>query len=65
VLGEAWELVARGHLDAGDFRDLVFGNALRLFGEANPAFFEGTAVADAARKALRASGEGSTPGEAG
>ncbi len=64
VLGEAWELVDRGQLDASDFRDLVFGNALRLFGGVNPDFFEGTAVADAARQALRSSGDGSTPGEA-
>ncbi len=52
VLAEAWELVDRGHLDEADFRDFAFGNAVRLFGETNPAFFEGTAVADAARRAL-------------
>jgi predicted TIM-barrel fold metal-dependent hydrolase len=49
VLAEAWELVERGHLDEADFRDFAFGNAVRLFAGTNPAFFEGTAVADAAR----------------
>jgi predicted TIM-barrel fold metal-dependent hydrolase len=61
VLTEAWELVERGHLDPADFRDLVFGNALRLFGETNPSFFEGTAVADAARHAIPSAPEGIAP----
>jgi predicted TIM-barrel fold metal-dependent hydrolase len=61
VLGEAWELVEHGHLDLADFRALVFGNALRLFGETNPAFFEGTAIADAARSALGSAPEDQRP----
>jgi len=65
VLVEAWELVERGHLDEADFRELVFGNAVRLFGETNPAFFEGTAVADAARRAMRPARERSEPAEPG
>jgi hypothetical protein len=52
VLPEAFELVERGHLDAEDFRAFAFENAVALFGGTNPDFFEGTAVADAARKAL-------------
>jgi len=50
VLLEAWELVEKGHLDEADFRALTFGNAVELFAGVNPAFFEGTAVADAARR---------------
>jgi hypothetical protein len=50
VLAEAWELVEKGHLDEADFRALTFGNAVELFAGVNPAFFEGTAVADAARR---------------
>jgi predicted TIM-barrel fold metal-dependent hydrolase len=65
VLREAWELVERGHLDAADFRDLVFGNASRLFGETNPAFFDGTAIADAAHRALRSTGGGPASGAPG
>jgi predicted TIM-barrel fold metal-dependent hydrolase len=52
VLVEAFELVERGQIDAQDFRAFAFGNAVELFGGTNPAFFEGTAVADAARRAL-------------
>jgi hypothetical protein len=29
----------------GDFRDFTFANVVRLFGRANPSFFEGTRVA--------------------
>jgi hypothetical protein len=61
VLSEAWELVERGHLDLADFRDFVFGNALRLFGETNPAFFEGTALAEAARNAIPSAPKGDPP----
>ena len=52
VLALAFELVLRGHLDAEEFRAFAFENAVALFGGTNPDFFEGTAVADAARKAL-------------
>jgi hypothetical protein len=49
VLPEAHELVTDGLMTAEDFRDFAFGNAVRFFGGANPAFFAGTAVeADAA-----------------
>jgi predicted TIM-barrel fold metal-dependent hydrolase len=49
VLVEAFELVRRGHLDAEQFRAFAFGNAVALFAGTNPDFFQGTAVADAAR----------------
>jgi predicted TIM-barrel fold metal-dependent hydrolase len=50
VLGEAWELVEHGHIDAGDFREFVFENAIDLWCGTNPDFFEGTRVAEAVRK---------------
>jgi hypothetical protein len=31
-------------ITSDDFRDLMFANAVRLWGEVNPQFFEGTAV---------------------
>ena len=51
VVPEAFELVERGHLDAEAFRDFTFGNVVRMFTAMNPGFFEGTAVAEAARRA--------------
>ena len=44
VLPEAYELVERGLMSAADFRDFVFANPVRFWGEANPNFFKGTAV---------------------
>jgi predicted TIM-barrel fold metal-dependent hydrolase len=44
VLEEAWELVDRGLLDEQDFREFTFSNAATMWAEANPRFFEGTAV---------------------
>jgi hypothetical protein len=35
-----------------NFRDFTFANAVRLWGTQNPRFFEGTAVAGAAREEL-------------
>ena len=52
VLPEAYELVEDGKIDHGQFRRFVFDNPVRFWGEANPGFFEGTVVADAAREAL-------------
>jgi len=49
VLPEAWELVERGAMSEADFREFGFGNAVRMLRAARPDFFEGTAVADAAR----------------
>lgn len=44
VLAEAYELVDDGLLTADDFRDFVFGNAVRLWAGTNPDFFTGTAI---------------------
>jgi len=46
VLEEAYENVDKGWLDEGQFRDFVFGNVARFYTDTNPAFFEGTAVAE-------------------
>ncbi len=52
VVEEAFELREAGLLGADDFRDFSFANAVRLHGGMNPRFFEGTAVAAAARAVL-------------
>ncbi len=49
VLPEAWELVEDGHVDAAGFKAFTFDNVVSLFAGTNPAFFDGTVVADAAR----------------
>jgi predicted TIM-barrel fold metal-dependent hydrolase len=49
VLPDAWELVERGLVDADGFRAFTFGNVVSLFTGTNPAFFDGTTVADAVR----------------
>src|SRR6185312_5575086 len=53
-LPEAYELVEDGHITAGNFRDFVFANAVRLWGTQNPRFFEGTSVAKEAAAVLKA-----------
>jgi predicted TIM-barrel fold metal-dependent hydrolase len=52
VLGEAYELVEDGRLDAAQFRSFVCDNPIRLHAGMNPAFFDGTPVADHARSVL-------------
>jgi hypothetical protein len=37
--------VEDGLISENDFRDFVFANAVRFWGESNPNFFAGTAVA--------------------
>jgi predicted TIM-barrel fold metal-dependent hydrolase len=54
VLPEAHELVEDGLITAEDFRDFTFANAVRLWGAANPRFFEGTAVEKEAAAVLAA-----------
>ena len=54
VLPEACELVEEGVMSDADFRVFACGNAMRMLTAANPRFFEGTAVADAARKLAHA-----------
>lgn len=55
VVPEAYELVEDGLISEDDFRDFVFANPVRFWGEANPNFFKGTAV-EAEAAALLAGG---------
>jgi predicted TIM-barrel fold metal-dependent hydrolase len=52
VVPEAYELVEHGLLNDDDFRDFVFANAVRFWGELNPDFFKGTAVEKQAAEVL-------------
>jgi predicted TIM-barrel fold metal-dependent hydrolase len=52
VVPEAYELVEHGLLTDDDFRDFMFENAVRFWGEVNPHFFEGTVVEKQAAKVL-------------
>jgi len=52
VVPEAYELVEHGLLDDGDFRDFMFSNAVRFWGEVNPDFFKGTVVEKQAAEVL-------------
>jgi predicted TIM-barrel fold metal-dependent hydrolase len=54
VVPEAWELVEHGLIDENDFRDFMFTNAVRFWGEVNPDFFRGTVVEKAAAQVLAA-----------
>jgi hypothetical protein len=47
VLPEAYELVEDGRLTDEQFEKFVFSNPVKLWTSMNPAFFEGTSVADA------------------
>ena len=52
VVPEAYELVEHGLMTDADFRDFMFTNAVRFWGEVNPDFFKGTAVEKAAAEVL-------------
>jgi predicted TIM-barrel fold metal-dependent hydrolase len=52
VVPEAHELVEHGLMTGDDFRDFMFANAVRFWGEVNPDFFKGTAVERAAADVL-------------
>ena len=52
VVPEAYELVEHGLLDDSDFRDFMFENAVRFWGEVNPDFFRGTVVEKQAAEVL-------------
>jgi predicted TIM-barrel fold metal-dependent hydrolase len=54
VLPEAYELVDEGLMTEEDFRDFVFGNPVRLWGSADPAFFKGTVIEKQAAEYLQA-----------
>jgi predicted TIM-barrel fold metal-dependent hydrolase len=52
VVPEAYELVEHGLLDDDDFRDFMFTNAVRFWGEVNLDFFKGTVVEKQAAEVL-------------
>lgn len=52
ILTEAWSLVRARLITEADFRDLTFVNPAMLHLSMNPQYFEGTVIADAARKLL-------------
>jgi hypothetical protein len=52
VVPEAYELVEHGLITDDDFRDFMFANAVRFWGEVNPDFFKGTVVEKAATEVL-------------
>jgi predicted TIM-barrel fold metal-dependent hydrolase len=58
VVPEAHELVEDGLISEDDFRDFVFANPVRFWGEANPNFFKGTAVEAEAAALLSGSYKG-------
>ncbi len=53
VVPEAYELVEHGLIDDHDFKDFMFTNAVRFWGEVNPDFFRGTVVDKQAGEVLR------------
>src|SRR5712691_8929565 len=55
VVPEAYELVEHGLINEADFRDFMFANAVRFWGEVNPDFFKGTVVEKAAAEVLATS----------
>jgi len=52
VVPEAFELVEEELITEDDFRDFMFTNPVRFWGEANPDFFKGTRVEKEARALL-------------
>jgi hypothetical protein len=52
VLPEAYEGVEHGIITESDFRDFVFGNAVRFWTDVNPNFFTGTVVESQVQKFL-------------
>src|SRR5438477_128209 len=52
VVPEAYELVEHGLLSDDDFREFMFANAVRFWGEVNPDFFKGTVVEKQAAEVL-------------
>ena len=53
VVPEAYELVEDELITLDDFRDFMFTNPVRFFGEGNPKFFDGTRVEAEARAFLK------------
>jgi hypothetical protein len=56
VVPEVWELVENGLITEVDLRDFTFANPVRLHGQMNPNFFQGTVVEEAATKEMVANG---------
>jgi len=52
VVPEAYELVEHELITSDDFRDFMFTNAVRFWGEVNPEFFKGTVVEKQAAETL-------------
>jgi predicted TIM-barrel fold metal-dependent hydrolase len=52
VVPEAYELVEHELLTEDDFRDFMFENAVRFWGEVNPDFFKGTVIEKPAAEVL-------------
>ena len=57
VLPEAYELVDDGLITEEDFRDFMFTNPVRFWGEQNPDFFKGTIIEKEAAQALAQSND--------
>jgi Amidohydrolase len=57
VLAESWALVEEGAISEADFKAWVFENPYKLYTDANPTFFEGTAIADKVKTARPAAAE--------
>jgi hypothetical protein len=55
VLLEVWEMVEHGLLTEADVRDFTFANPVRLHGQINPNFFQGTVLQEDAAKELATS----------
>lgn len=64
VVPEAYELIEHGLLNEAQFKDFVFGNAVRLYGGMNPDFFKGTPAEAAATKLLTEEGRTTADGRA-
>lgn len=62
VLEEAYELVEDRLINEDDLHDFLFTNPVRFFGQANPNFFKGTVVENAAAKLLAANSASPTAG---
>jgi hypothetical protein len=54
VVPEAYELVEHALLNEDDFRDFMFENVVRFYGQVNPDFFKGTVVERPAAEVLAA-----------